>query len=67
VLPVNEDVMFVWRLMVDDGRRSGHTFSQPDLIIAAAARHSGLTVVTRDSKEFEKARVPLLNLWRETA
>jgi predicted nucleic acid-binding protein len=53
--------------MVDDGRRSGHTFSQPDLIIAATARHYGLTVVTRDSKEFEKARVPLLNPWRETA
>ena len=34
VLPVSEDVMFKWRLMVEDGRKAGHTYSQPDLIIA---------------------------------
>lgn len=37
VLPVSEDVMFKWRLLVEDGRKAGHTFSQPDLIIAATA------------------------------
>jgi toxin FitB len=26
VLPVSEDVMFKWRLMIEDGRKSGHTF-----------------------------------------
>jgi predicted nucleic acid-binding protein len=64
VLPVSEDVMFAWRLMVEEGRKSGHTFSQPDLIIAATAKHFGLTVVTRDTGEFERARVPALNPWR---
>lgn len=63
VLPVSEDVMLVWRLMVDAGRKSGHTFSQPDLIIAAMAAHHGLTVVTRDVSEFVQARVPVLNPW----
>jgi len=29
--------MFKWRLLVEDGRKSGYTFSQPDLIIAATA------------------------------
>ena len=37
VLEVSEDVMFKWRLLVEDGRKVGHTFSQPDLIIAATA------------------------------
>ena len=37
VLEVSEDVMFKWRLLVEDGRKAGHTFSQPDLIIAATA------------------------------
>ena len=62
-LEVSEDVMFKWRLLVEDGRKAGHTFSQPDLIIAATALHHGLTVVTRDTGDFALARVPLLNPW----
>jgi predicted nucleic acid-binding protein len=46
------------RLLVEDGRKTGHTFSQPDLIIAATAIHHGLTVVTRDRSDYEKAPVP---------
>lgn len=63
VLDVSEDVMFRWRLLVEEGRKVGHTFSQPDLIIAATALHHGLTVVTRDTGDYERARVPLLNPW----
>jgi predicted nucleic acid-binding protein len=64
-LPVSEDVMFKWRLLVDDGRKAGHTYSQPDLIIAATALHHGLTVVSRDISDFTKARVPVLDPWRD--
>ena len=63
VLEVSEDVMFKWRLLVEDGRKVGHTFSQPDLIIAATALQHGLTVVTRDTRDYKLARVPLLNPW----
>lgn len=63
VLEVSEDVMFRWRLLVEEGRRAGHTFSQPDLIIAATALQHGLTVVTRDTADFQRARVPLFNPW----
>jgi predicted nucleic acid-binding protein len=63
ILPVTEDIMFKWRLLVEDGRKTGHTFSQPDLIIAATGLHHGLTVVTRDISDYEKARVTLLNPW----
>lgn len=62
-LDVTEDVMFKWRLMVEEGRKSGHTFSQPDLIIAAIGQHHGLTVVSRDVSEYVKARVPVFNPW----
>jgi predicted nucleic acid-binding protein len=62
-IAVSEDVMFKWRLMVEEGRKSGHTFSQPDLIIAATGQHHGLTVVSRDTAEFVKARVPVFNPW----
>jgi toxin FitB len=65
VLPVSEDVMLRWRLLVEDGRKAGHTFSQPDLIIAATALHHGLTLVTRDVGGYDKTLVPLFNPWAE--
>jgi len=67
VLDVTEDVMFKWRLLVEDGRKVGHTFSQPDLILAATALHHGLTLVSRDVHDFEKAGVPVLNPWNDPA
>ena len=63
VLPLSEDVIVKWRLLVEDGRKAGHTYSQPDLFIAATALHHGLTVVTGDAAEFERARVPVFNPW----
>jgi predicted nucleic acid-binding protein len=63
VLAVTEDVMFKWRLLVEEGRKVGTTFSQPDLIIAATALHHGLTVVSRDARDFQKANAPVFNPW----
>lgn len=63
VLEVSEDIMFRWRILVEEGRKVGHTFSQPDLIIAATALHHGMTVVTRDTADYERSRVPLMNPW----
>jgi toxin FitB len=63
ILPVTEDIMFKWRLLVEDGRKVGHTFAQPDLIIAATGLEHGLTLVSRDTSDFEKARAPVLNPW----
>lgn len=62
-LAITEDIMFRWRLMVAEGRKSGHTFSQPDLIIAATGQCHGLTVVSRDTAEYMKARVPVFSPW----
>ena len=63
VLQVNEDIMLKRRPLVEEGRKAGHTFSQPDLMIAATAIHQGLMVVTRDRSEFDTARVPVANPW----
>jgi hypothetical protein len=63
VLAISEDVMFRWRLLVEDGRKARHTFSQPDLIIAATALHHGLTLVTRDVGDYQRAHVPVFNPW----
>jgi predicted nucleic acid-binding protein len=63
VLSITEDIMFKWRLLVEEGRKVGHTFSQPDLIIAATGQHHGLTIVTRDTTDYAKARVAVFNPW----
>jgi predicted nucleic acid-binding protein len=63
VLEITEDVMLKWRLLVEEGRKVGHTFSQPDLIIAATAHHHGMTVVTRDNADYAQARVAVFNPW----
>ena len=67
VLEISEDVMFKWRLLVEEGRKVGHTFSQPDLFIAATALQHGLVVVTRDAADYRMTRVPALNPWNEDA
>lgn len=63
VLDVSEDVLFKWRLLVEEGRKSGHTYSQPDLFIAATALHHGLTVVSRDTREYKQAGAAVFNPW----
>ncbi|MDO8299032.1 type II toxin-antitoxin system VapC family toxin [Lacisediminimonas sp.] len=65
ILPVSEDVMLTWRLLVEEGRKAGHTYSQPDLIIAATAVQYGMTVVSRDDSEFVRAKVALFNPWEQ--
>ena len=64
VLEISEDIMLKWRLLVEEGRKRGHTFSQPDLIIAATALQHGLTVVSRDVSDYELANVPVVNPWK---
>lgn len=52
-----------WCLLVQDGRKVGHAFSQPDLMIAATAANYGLAVVTREVSEFQRAKVQFVNPW----
>ena len=63
VLPVTEEVILRWRLMVEAGRQRNHTYSQPDLFIAATASVHGLTVVTRNTGDFADTGVVVSNPW----
>jgi toxin FitB len=64
VLQVTEDILLKWRELIEEGRKVGHTFSQPDLIIAATAIYYGLTVVTRDRSHYDKAGASVINPWQ---
>ncbi len=63
ILELTEDVLLKWRLLIAAGRQRGHTFSHPDVLIAATAAHHDVTVVTRNVDEFEAAGVAVFNPW----
>ncbi len=65
ILPLDEEILLKWRLLVEEGRKLGYNYSQPDLLIAATALHHGLIVVTRNIRDFEKAGVPVVNPWEQ--
>jgi hypothetical protein len=62
-LTISEEVILRWRLMLERGRRQGHTFGQLDLFIAAIAAEAGAIVITRDTTHFVAAGVPVLDPW----
>lgn len=66
VVPITEDVLVRWRQVVESGRKRGHTYSEPDIFIAAAALVEQLVVVSRDVGEFVEAGTPVLNPWTAT-
>lgn len=66
VLQITEEILLGWRLLVEQGRKIGHTYSQPDLLIAATAIHHGLTVVSRDRSDYDRASVPVVSPWAAT-
>lgn len=63
ILDIDEDVLLTWRRMVERGRKANHTFSQPDLFIAATAAVHSLSVVTRNVDDFIRAEIPVFNPW----
>ena len=64
-LPITEDILLQSRLMIEAGRKRGHTDSHPDSLIAATAAQHGLTVVTRNTSDFAAADVAHLNPWTD--
>ena len=63
VLELTEDVLLRWLHIVDGGRKRRHTFSYPDVLIAATAVQHSLTVVTRNVGDFELTGAAVLDPW----
>jgi predicted nucleic acid-binding protein len=65
VLPVTQAIAARWGRL--DGMRQsiGRPLSAPDGMIAATALEHGLTVVTRNTKDFDALGVALINPWME--
>jgi toxin FitB len=55
--------MLRWRVLLESGRKTGRTFPQPDLIIAATALEHDAAVVRRNVKDFAGLGLTILNPW----
>ena len=67
ILPFCRETANVWADMCARVEARGRPLAAFDSIIAATALHQGLTVVTRNERDFEPAAVPLMNPWTRTA
>jgi predicted nucleic acid-binding protein len=65
ILEVGEDVLLVWRRLTWEAQKANYTYAQPDALIAATALVHELGVVTRNTEDFVRAGVALLNPWMD--
>lgn len=61
ILETDENTILLWRQLVEQGRKRGYTFSQPDLFIGALATQHELCVATRNVKDFLESGITVFN------
>jgi len=63
IIPLDLPVMLVWGTMVAELEKAGTPLPAIDTLLAASLSQRGLTLVTRNTKDFEPAGIPLINPW----
>jgi predicted nucleic acid-binding protein len=63
VLPVNESIAERWGVLAGQCKLNGRPLKVEDGLIAATALEHGLTVVTRNVKDFEGLGVLVIDPW----
>lgn len=67
LLGIDEETAVLCGRLIARGRRAGRTIGAMDIWIVATAVVHDLTVVTRNTRDFEVLGVPLVNPWLERA
>ena len=67
VLDVDDRVLLRWRQLVWEGQKTNDTYAQPDSLLAATALVHELGVVTRNTEDFRRAALRLLDPWCDSA
>ena len=65
ILPVRTEDALRWGNLLGQARRKGRPLPQTDGLIAAIALNRGLTVVTRNTRDFDSMGVPAHNPWAD--
>lgn len=63
VLPIDESVALSWGDLMGKAKRSGRSLSSMDGMIAATAITHGLTLATRNIRDFDGLGIELFNPW----
>lgn len=63
ILPIDREVAHIWGEITARARRSGFEVGACDGLIAATALRHGLSVMTRNVKDFEPTDVKIVNPW----
>ena len=63
ILPFDRETAMIWGEIMGDGDRVGRPKPMADAQIAAVARRHGLTLVTRNMRDFVGMEVVLLDPW----
>jgi hypothetical protein len=64
ILPVDRQVAMRWASLVAQGTRTGRPLPTVDSLIGATALAYDLTIVTRNTKDFEGIGAATINPWR---
>jgi toxin FitB len=65
ILPIDSAIADRWGLLTADAKRRGRTLASIDALVAATALEFGLTLVSRNVRDFEGIAVQVLNPWQE--
>jgi len=63
ILPLDRQVAMRWASLIAQGSRTGRPLPTVDSLIAATALTHGLTIVTRNTRDFEGIGATTINPW----
>lgn len=63
ILSIDDHVAKEWALLNASLQSKGHIVGVQDLYIAATAKSHGFVIVTRNVKDFQHSKIPLINPW----
>jgi predicted nucleic acid-binding protein len=63
ILPVSEPIAERWGVLTGQSKLKGRPLKVEDGLIAATAIEHGMTLVTRNARDFENLEVQVLNPW----
>jgi predicted nucleic acid-binding protein len=63
VLAIDAETARLWGVMTARAQAAGRTVAAADGLIAASAKRHGLTVMTRNVRDFEPTGVDIVNPW----
>ncbi len=63
ILAIDQQVAETWGVIMVRGQKAGLTLGSMDAFVAATAEAHGLTLVTRNVKDFEEVGISLFDPW----